>query len=122
MYKENVEELDVGNKRKYEVEAIRDSAVYAKESESDHLLGLYYLVSWKKYPKEENTWESASAVQHLRKLISLFYKNYPDKSTAISLAINTTPPMVRPTIKPTKPLKWKKRRPTGRDKKRIKTR
>ena len=32
---------------KYEVEAIWDSAVHAKESESGHLPGLYYLVSWK---------------------------------------------------------------------------
>ena len=40
-----VPELDVGNNsEEYEVEAIRDSAVYAIESESGHLLGLYYLV------------------------------------------------------------------------------
>ena len=56
-------ELDAGNdSRKYEVEAIRDSTVYARESESGHLPGLYYLVSWKGYPEEENTWEPASAV------------------------------------------------------------
>ena len=43
---DNVAELDVGDDSgKYEVEAIRDSAVYIRESESDHLLGLYYLVS-----------------------------------------------------------------------------
>ena len=49
-------ELDAGNNSKeYEVEAIRDSAVYANKSESGHLLGLYYLVVWKGYPKEENT-------------------------------------------------------------------
>lgn len=29
----------------YKVEIICDSVVYAKKSESDHLLGLYYLVS-----------------------------------------------------------------------------
>ena len=41
---ENVE-LDVGDKnREYEVQAIRDSEVYVRESESGHLLGLYYLV------------------------------------------------------------------------------
>ncbi len=43
-----------GNGKEYEVEAIRDSAVYARESEG-HLLGHYHLVSWKGYPKEENT-------------------------------------------------------------------
>ena len=49
-------ELDAGNdSREYKVEAIWDSAVYARESESGHLLGLYYLVSWQGYPEEENT-------------------------------------------------------------------
>ena len=33
------------------MEAIRDSAVYAKEADG-HLPGLYYLVAWKGYPKE----------------------------------------------------------------------
>ena len=63
VHEENVEELDAGdNSREYKVEAIWDSAVYARESESGHLPGLYYLVSWKGYPKKENTWEPASAV------------------------------------------------------------
>ena len=66
-------ELDAGDDKggEYEVEAIRDSAVYARES-AGYLPGLYYLISWKSYPEEENTWEPASAVQHLRKLISSF--------------------------------------------------
>ena len=86
---------------KYKVEAIWDSAVSARKSKSGHLLGLYYLVSWKRYPEEENTWEPASAVQHLRKLISLFQKDHSDKPTATSPAIDITPPMARPTVKPT---------------------
>ena len=46
VHEENVEELDAGDDSgEYEVEAIRDSAVYARESESGHLPGLYYLVS-----------------------------------------------------------------------------
>ena len=113
VHEENVEELD-GDKGKYEVEAIRDSAVYARESESGHLPGLYYLVSWKGYPEEENTWEPASAVKHLRKLISLFHRDHPDKLTATSPAINTAPPMARPTIKPTEPSKRKRGRPAKR--------
>ena len=61
---EEVPELDAGDEdsEEYEVEAIWDSAVYANESESGHLPGLYYLVAWKGYPKEENTWEPLSAV------------------------------------------------------------
>ena len=52
----NVTELNAGDNKggEYKVEAIRDSAVYARES-AGHLLGLYYLVSWKRYLEEENT-------------------------------------------------------------------
>ena len=121
VHEENAKELDNGDdSREYKVEAIRDSAVYARESESGHLPGLYYLVSWKGYPEEENTWEPASTVQHFRKLISSFHKDRPDKPTATSLAIDTTPPMARPTVKPTEPLKRKRGRPTGLAKKRAK--
>ena len=59
---EQVTELEAGDSEEYEVEAIRDSAVYASKSESGQLPGLYYLVAWKGYPKEENTWELSSAV------------------------------------------------------------
>ena len=61
---ENVTELefDVSNREEYEIEAIWDSAVYVMELESGYLPGLYYLIAWKGYPKEENTWELLSAV------------------------------------------------------------
>ena len=122
VHKKNAEELDAGDEEKYKVKAIWDSAVYAKESELGYLLGLYYLVSWKGYPKEENTWEPASAVQHLRKLISSFHKDHFDKPMVTSPTIDTTPPMARLTVKPTEPLKRKRGRPTGRVKKRTKAR
>lgn len=40
-------ELEAGDGEgdEYEFEGIRDSAVYARESENGHLPGLYYLVS-----------------------------------------------------------------------------
>ena len=44
-----------GEGEEYKVEAIRDSAVYTRESDSGHLPGQYYLVSLKGYPEEENT-------------------------------------------------------------------
>ena len=114
-------ELDAGDDSgTYEVEVIRNSAVYARESESGHLPGLYYLVSWKRYPEEENIWEPASAVQHLRKLINSFHKDHPDKPTIISPTINTIPAMARPKTRPAKPLKQKRGRPIGCAKKRVK--
>ena len=112
---EKAMELDANDNEEYEVEAICDSAVYARELVG-HLPGLYYLVSWKRYPEEENTWEPALAIQHLRKLISSFYKNYPEKPTATFKAIDTAPPMARPTIKPksaTEPAKQKRGRPAN---------
>ena len=93
-------EGDGGDGEEYEVEAIRDSAVYARESEG-HLPGLYYLVSWKGYPEEENTWEPASAIQHLRRLVSTFHKEHPEKPTATSPPTDSAPPRARPTVKPT---------------------
>ena len=107
--KNNATELDAGNNSgEYKVETIWDSAVFARESESGHLPGLYYLVSWKGYPEEENTWEPALTVQHLKKLISSFHKNHPDKPTATSEAINTAASMARPIVKPTGPPKQKR--------------
>ena len=121
MHEENTEELDTGdNSGEYKVEAIQDSAVYARESELDHLPDFYYLVSWKGYPKEEITWEPASTVQHLRKLISLIHKDHLNKLTATSPAIDTVPLVTRPIIKPTVPLKWKRGRLIRRAKKRAK--
>ena len=60
---ENVAELNAGNEsEEYKVKAIWDSKVYMKESELGHLPGLYYLVSWKRYPEEKNIWRLASTV------------------------------------------------------------
>ena len=43
----NTTKLDAGDNKgsEYKMEAICNNAVYAKESKSGHLLGLYYLVS-----------------------------------------------------------------------------
>ena len=105
-------ELEAGNSEEYEVGAIWDSAVHASKSESGQLPGLYYLVAWKGYPEEENTSKPSFAVQHLKKLINFFYKDYPEKPTASSPPINSAPPMARPTVRPT-PLKQKRGQPVG---------
>ena len=54
LYPEPEPKLYAGDNKEYEVEAIIDSAVYAKEADRD-LPSLYYLVSWKDYPEKENT-------------------------------------------------------------------
>ena len=46
--------FEADNSKEYKMEVIRDNAVYTNKAE-DHLLGLYYLVAWKRYPKKENT-------------------------------------------------------------------
>ena len=105
---EKLAELDAGNEiEKYKVKEIWDSAVYARESKLGHLPGLYYLISWKEYPEEENTWEPASVVQHLKKLINSFHKNHSDKPTATFPAINTAPLIAGLIIKFIKPPKRK---------------
>ena len=57
-------EFDIGDDENviYKIEVIWDSAIYTKESKSGYLLDLYYLISWKRYLKEENTWKLVSLV------------------------------------------------------------
>lgn len=90
-------ELNAGNNKsgEYKLKVIQDSAVYARELETGHLINLYYVISWKSYLEEENTWKLYSVVQYLKKLISSFYKDYFDKPTATSEVINTSPPMAK---------------------------
>ena len=89
-----------------------DSAVYTNKSESGQLPGLYYLVEWKGYSEEENIWKPLSAVQQLKKLISCFHKEYPEKPITISPLINSALSMARPTVRPTS-LKRKQSWPAG---------
>ena len=65
----SVPEFESGDDKKYKMEAIRDSAVYAKEVDG-HLPGLYYLIAWKGYSEEESTQEPSSAIMYLRKMVS----------------------------------------------------
>ncbi len=102
-------EFEVGDNKEYEVKAIIDSAVYSQQA-NDQMPGLYYVVSWKGYPEEENTWEPSSAVIHLRKFISIFHKEHPEKPTATSPPLDSASPMARPTI-PKEP-KQKRGRPS----------
>lgn len=85
--------------KKYKLEAIYNSAVYLKKLVG-HLSELYYLISWKNYPKKTNTWELSLAVEYLRKFIWLFYKDNPDRLTTTSAeAVDTAPLIARLLIK-----------------------
>ena len=107
-----ITEMEAANSKEYKVEAIWDNAVYASKSELGQLPGIYYLVAWKGYPKEENIWEFLSAVHYLKKLISCFHKEHPEKPTATSPPIDSAPPMARPTVRSTS-LKRKQGQPAG---------
>ena len=89
-----------GNNKEYKVEGICNSALYARELETGQLPGFYYLVSWKGYLEDESTWKPISAMQHLRKLVSIFYKNHPNILTVTSPPINLAPPMAKCTTSP----------------------
>ena len=86
--------------KEYQVEAICNNVVYAKDSESGQLPGLYYLTSWKDFLEEKNIWKPASAIQHLRRFVSIFHKKNPDKPIAISTSVYIALSMARPTVKP----------------------
>ena len=112
LFPEPEPELDADDDKEYKVEAIKDSVIYTKKTK-EHLSGLYYFVFWKGYPEEESIWEPSSTVMHLRKMISTFYKDHPEKLTAISLPLNSALPMAKPSVKPpVKPsIKQKQSRP-----------
>ena len=43
------------NNEEYKVDDIQNSMVYIKKLIIGQLLGLYYLILWKSYPKKKNT-------------------------------------------------------------------
>ena len=108
------------NNEEYKVESICNSAIHAKELEAGQLSGLYYLVSRKNYPKDENTWEPTSIVQYLWKLVSIFYKNHSNKPTATSLPIDFAPQMVKHTTSLNVNSNWKPDSPISSLQKKVK--
>ena len=90
-------EFKPSNNKEYKIEAIWDSAFYAKKA-NGYLQGLYYLVAWKGYPEEENTWKSSSAVMYFQKMVNTFHKDYPEKPIATSVPLDSALSMAKPII------------------------
>ena len=45
-------EFEAKSDKEYEVKAMIDSAMYGQQANNNQMLGLYYLVLWKNYPKK----------------------------------------------------------------------
>ena len=54
--------FEIGNNKKYKLDGILDSTIYTRKSATRQLLGFYYLILWKGYPKKDNTWELVLAI------------------------------------------------------------
>lgn len=54
-------EFDVREDKEYKIKVIKDNAIYDKAVKGQ-VSGLYYIVSWKSYLEDENTWESAFVI------------------------------------------------------------
>ena len=95
-------EFEAGNNEEYKGDGIQDSVVYTKESATGQLPRFYFLILWKSYPEEENTWEPVLAILHLLRLTNAYHKNNLERPTATSLPVNMAPLMARPTAALTK--------------------
>ncbi len=113
--------FEARSNKEYEVKAIINSAGYGQQA-NNQIPGLYYLVLWKGYLEEENTWKTSSAVIHLRKLISTFHKEHLEKPIATFPPLDFAPPMARPTVPKQEPKQKRGRSSKGankRDKKQL---
>ena len=63
--------IDIEGEPQYEVEEVRDS--------QRHRGHLQYLVHWKGYSQEEDTWEPMSHLSHAPEHVHEFHTKYPDK-------------------------------------------
>lgn len=58
------------------------------------------MVLSKDYLEKKNTWELALTILHFCKFIRTFYRNHPERTTAIFPLIDSIPPIARPIFKP----------------------
>lgn len=92
--------LNTKEDKEYKVKAIENSILYDNEVVRSQLLGLYYLVHWKSYSKDESSWETVLIIMHSWIMINTFHENYYEKFIAIFLPLNSALPMAKSRIKP----------------------
>lgn len=90
-------EFEIRDNKEYEIEIRVDSAMNGQQA-NDQMPSLYYFVLWKDTPEEKSTWKLSLAVIYLGKLISMFYKDHPENSTATSPPLDSAPPMAGSTV------------------------
>ena len=83
-----LEEFEARDNKEYEVKTMIDSAVYGQQV-NNQISGLYYLILWKSYSKEENTWEPILVVIYFWKLINTFHKEHSEKPIATSSPLDS---------------------------------
>lgn len=69
-----------------------------REMSIGKMLGLYYFVSWKVYPEEDNTQGLLSAIIQLQKLVNIFRKEHSKKPMATNPPLKSTLPMARTIV------------------------
>ena len=71
--------IEVEGQEEFEVEQILDSRLFRGN--------LQYLVKWKDYGEEENSWEPATNVTHAQELVNEFHRRHPNAPQRIRAAI-----------------------------------
>lgn len=92
-------EQEKDNSKECKVEIICNSEVYAKKTDSGHILNFYYFISWNSYLKEENTWELALTIYYFYRLVTSFYHDYLKKLIITLSPIDFALLMARPIVK-----------------------
>ena len=81
----------INNQEEYEVETILDSRVSGRQ-------GLQYLVKWKGYGNEENSWEPVTNLKHSKELIAEFHRLHPQAPLNIARAFFSIPFRINPSL------------------------
>jgi len=78
----------IDGSEEFEVEEILDSRFYRNQ--------LQYLVKWKGYPSEDNTWEPERNLKRAKEEIAAFHNAYPSAPRRISASLRFIPTSTHP--------------------------